>query len=279
VAGKPSVAEAASPPNRGIPVLWHLKVSHCNEKARWALDYKGVAHERRAIEPGPHRAVAKRLTGKRTFPILEINGEVIGDSTEIIARLEDLYPEPPLYPRDASDCQRALALEEFFDEELGPYVRRLVIASLLGHRKMMLETFSPDLARWRRVMSPLIYPVLRRRLREAFEVSRSSIDAAYAKVAAAGERFQAERTASGYLSEGGFSVADLTLAAMVSPAVAPETFPYPQPQRDHPLVAPVRSALRRCGLSAFAHEMYARHRPRSAEVAPLPSIAPAVAED
>jgi hypothetical protein len=30
------------------PVLWHLEISHYNEKVRWALDYKGVAHVRRA---------------------------------------------------------------------------------------------------------------------------------------------------------------------------------------------------------------------------------------
>ena len=27
------------------PVLWQLEISHYNEKARWALDYKGVAHD------------------------------------------------------------------------------------------------------------------------------------------------------------------------------------------------------------------------------------------
>ena len=35
------------------PVLWHIEISHYNEKARWALDYKGVEHERRAPTPGP----------------------------------------------------------------------------------------------------------------------------------------------------------------------------------------------------------------------------------
>ena len=30
------------------PVLWHIKISHYNEKVRWALDYKRVMHKRRA---------------------------------------------------------------------------------------------------------------------------------------------------------------------------------------------------------------------------------------
>ena len=34
------------------------------------------------------------------------------------------YPEPPLYPQDPGERRRALELEEHFDEELGPHIRR-----------------------------------------------------------------------------------------------------------------------------------------------------------
>ena len=44
------------------PVLWHIPVSHYNEKARWALDYKGVEHERHAPPPPLHMAVSLWLT-------------------------------------------------------------------------------------------------------------------------------------------------------------------------------------------------------------------------
>src|SRR5256885_15840291 len=66
------------------PVLWHLEISHYNEKARWALDYKGVAHVRRAVTPGLQELRARRLRAGRTVPILEMNGRAIGDSTKII---------------------------------------------------------------------------------------------------------------------------------------------------------------------------------------------------
>ena len=36
------------------PVLWQFTASHYNEKARWALDWKGVAHVRQSLLPGPH---------------------------------------------------------------------------------------------------------------------------------------------------------------------------------------------------------------------------------
>ena len=44
------------------PVLYHIEVSHYNEKARWALDYKGVPHRRKAPMPMAHMAWALAMT-------------------------------------------------------------------------------------------------------------------------------------------------------------------------------------------------------------------------
>src|SRR5680860_1288798 len=95
------------------PVLWHIAISHYSEKARWALEHKGVEHERRAVPGGVHMAIALALTRGRhkTFPVLELDGVRIGDSTAIIAALERRFPEPPLYPEDEAERCRALELE------------------------------------------------------------------------------------------------------------------------------------------------------------------------
>lgn len=72
-----------------------------------------VGHERRAPMPGYHIGVALLLTRGRhyTFPVLELDGRRIGDSTAIIAALEERYPQPPLYPSDPAERERALELE------------------------------------------------------------------------------------------------------------------------------------------------------------------------
>ena len=116
----------------GRPSLWHIPVSHYSEKARWALDWKGVGYDLHAPPPGPHMAIAHWLSRgrSRTFPLLILDGEASGDSTAVIAALEQRYPEPALYPADAEERDRALALEEFFDEELGPYARHLAFHHL-----------------------------------------------------------------------------------------------------------------------------------------------------
>jgi hypothetical protein len=44
------------------PILWQIDVSHYSEKARWALDYKGVDAARGSPLPGVHMAIALCLT-------------------------------------------------------------------------------------------------------------------------------------------------------------------------------------------------------------------------
>ena len=87
------------------PVLWHIPVSHYNEKVRWAL----ALQRHRARAQG---AAAGGCTGGRarphqgrvsTFPVLRLDGRSIGDSTAIIAALEERHPDPPLYPDDPAE--------------------------------------------------------------------------------------------------------------------------------------------------------------------------------
>lgn len=251
-----------------LPVLWHLKVSNYNEKARWALDYKQVPHVRRAAVPGRHQAIAAKLTGGSTFPVLILDGEAIGDTTDIIAALERLHPGPPLYPADDRLRTEALELEDFFDEQLGAYVRLLVVSEMLAYPPVMLAAFTPDLPAPGRWIARATFPVTRRQVRKMFAIDEDSVRRAYGKLSAAGERFRAQLQPSGYLVGDSFTVADLTVAALIAPAVAPEQFPYPQPQRGHPALAEVRDTLGAHGLVDWCREMYRRHRGTSAEVTP-----------
>src|SRR3954465_11655151 len=104
------------------PVLWQLQISHYNEKVRWALDYKRIPHARRSMLPGVHRIMAQRLAGVETAPGPHFGAGRVGGSTAILQAIEERYPEPPLMPADPDDRRRALKIEEFFDEELGPHI-------------------------------------------------------------------------------------------------------------------------------------------------------------
>src|SRR3712207_4925516 len=115
-------------------VLRHIPISHYSEKVRWALDWKRIPHRRRAVLGGRHPLVALLLTRgeHQTAPVLTLDGRGIGDSTAIIAELEARFPERPLLPADPAQRDRALALEDWFDETLGPAIRRLAYHEILA---------------------------------------------------------------------------------------------------------------------------------------------------
>jgi glutathione S-transferase len=109
--------------------LAHPALTLQRKSARWALDFKGIAHRRRVL--GPDNLIrAWRATGQGNLPVLWLEGRAIADSTRIIAALEEHYPEPLLDPRDTATRQRALALEDDLDETLGAALRAAIVTPL-----------------------------------------------------------------------------------------------------------------------------------------------------
>jgi glutathione S-transferase len=81
------------------PILWHLDISHFNEKARWALDHKRIEHERRSVFPGIQELRARSLRGgTSTLPVIEIDGRRIGGGQPgpLTRTLRDIYLEAAL---------------------------------------------------------------------------------------------------------------------------------------------------------------------------------------
>ena len=179
------------------PELWQFTSSHFNEKARWALDFKRVPHVRHSLIPGFHVPVVKRMTGKTHVPVLKLDGTAISDSSRIIEALERAYPDPPLYPGDADERRRAIELEEYYDEELGPYIRRWVFHVILPYPEFLRALFvshaSPVAQLAQRAMSPLIGRVMRRQM----DINPASAEIARAKTMAAMDRLASEVTAVG----------------------------------------------------------------------------------
>jgi glutathione S-transferase len=103
--------------------LYDFRFSHFSEKARWALDYKGIAHATRHLLPGFHMRTTRKLAPLTCVPILKAEEVVIQDSTEIINFLEQKFPNRSLTPPDANDANEAIEWEEYLDEEIGVMLR------------------------------------------------------------------------------------------------------------------------------------------------------------
>jgi glutathione S-transferase len=244
-----------------VNVLWHIELSHYNEKARWALDYKGVPYERRVPMPGLHgvRALVETRGAQRRLPVLRLEGTTIGDSTAIIAALEQHTPEPPLYPADPAERERALALEDYFDEQLAPEVRRFGWHHLLPDDDAMAGALfrgtSPARARVLKAIAPAARVVTRR----DYGIDPDSDEAPRRAIRAAMDRLESELRPSGYLAGNAFSVADLTAAALFTPIVRPPERPF-LPEGMPPAVAEFGRELTERQGGQWILETYARHR-------------------
>ncbi|MFN8160862.1 MAG: glutathione S-transferase family protein [Solirubrobacterales bacterium] len=248
-------------------VLWHIELSHYNEKVRWALDYKGIPHERRVPMPGLHGARALLLTrgAQRRLPVIDLEGRRIGDSTAIIAALEEYRPEPPLYPSGPEERRRALELEDHFDEELGPTLRRFAWHHTLPDPDAFTATLFTRPSPRRERLLRATAPVATRFVRADYDIDDESAARARRAIVAAMDRLEAELDGSEYLVGDAFSVADLTAAALFTPVIAPPGRPY-LPRHFAPPILELREELTARPGGAWVTEMYVRHRGTSMEV-------------
>ena len=248
-------------------VLWHIEISHYSEKARWALDYKRVPHVRKVPMPGLHGIRAGVLTrgAQRRLPVLQLDGRRIGDSTAIISALDEHTATPALYPEDPAQRARALELEDFFDEQLAPQLRRYMWHHTLDDVDATVDSLFSSPSPVREKMLRSSAPVARFFVRKDYGIDDDTAAEAREKVVTAMDRLEAELQSSGYLAGDGFSVADLTAAALFTPLIAPPQRPY-LPATVTPAVQELRDELTARPGGQWVLDMYARHRPASAEV-------------
>jgi glutathione S-transferase len=244
------------------PVLWQLQISHYNEKVRWALDYKRIPHTRRSMMPGVHQLIVKRKAGIITSPVLELDGQGIGDSSVILQAIEERWPEPSLIPQNALQRRRALRLEDWFDEELGPHIRRAVYFELLPYPDVVIPLFTDGASAATRALLRAGFPVLRVGMKRFMNIYEEPATRSRDKCVEALDMLEKELGDKDYLVGDRFSIADLTVASLFYPLALPPEFPYTSPTWEQ-LPEGAREflgAMRERPGAQWVGEMYRRHR-------------------
>ena len=102
-----------------------LPPSHPCKTVEAALRVKGLDAEIVTMTAGAHNGELEAIYGEgnRTVPGMLVDGEPVHGSRAILARLEELEPEPSLYPAPIADAVREA--ERWGDEELQDLGRRL----------------------------------------------------------------------------------------------------------------------------------------------------------
>ena len=79
--------------------VWLIPFSTNVERVSLALAHKGVEAEAVEVDPDD-RAEIVRVSGQELVPVADFDGEIVADSPAILRRIEELYPDPPLWPRE-----------------------------------------------------------------------------------------------------------------------------------------------------------------------------------
>jgi glutathione S-transferase len=106
-------------------VLHVLPPSHPCLTARAALRFKGLEYERVDLPLGKQLEPMAELYGEgnTTVPGMLVDGVPVHGSRAILARLEEIQPDPPLYP--APIAEQVREAERWGDEEFQDLGRRL----------------------------------------------------------------------------------------------------------------------------------------------------------
>ena len=84
--------------------VWLIPFSTNVERVSLALGHKGVSAESIEVDPADRSEIV-RISGQELVPVADLEGEIVADSPTILRRLEELHPDPPLWP--AAPSRRA----------------------------------------------------------------------------------------------------------------------------------------------------------------------------
>jgi len=106
--------------------LYSLLLSHPARASRLMLELKGIEADVVDLIPGMHpvQLRAARFRGG-TVPALKVDGTRVQGSVPISRFLEDLEPQPPLFPAGPKPRQAVEEAEAWGERELQPVPRRI----------------------------------------------------------------------------------------------------------------------------------------------------------
>ncbi len=202
--------------------LYQFAFSHFCEKARWALDFKGIAYRPVNLLPGMHIKTVKKIAPRSHLPVLVNGASVVQDSPAIITYLDGMQAEPALTPLDAQELREALDWERYLDEEIGVTLRLWFYHHALPDRELALG-FILEGAPWhRRLVFRLIFPGVRAAMRKYMNINAESAQHAQMRLLAALDRIDAALQKGNFLVGKRFTRADLCACALLSPFCLPD---------------------------------------------------------
>ena len=243
--------------------LYTFVVSHFAEKARWALDWKGVVYAERQLTPGLHRRVLRRVGAPGgTVPVLQDEDRVTQGSAAHHRLRRSALAGPTLTPADPALRTQAAELERWLDTDVGEPLRRVFYASALDSRELVVQLFTqggawsaPWFFRW-------AFPQIAGTIRKMYAITPRTwlaIASAWTPPSPASSSCWPAGTIWSVTAS---SRADLTLAALIAPLWAPPEHCTRWPSEDlyPPDLRELRTRLAGRRARDWMLRMYRAHR-------------------
>jgi glutathione S-transferase len=240
--------------------LYDFRFSHYSEKARWALDFKGIPYRPRHLLPGFHMRTARKLAPRTSMPILKTDSAVIQDSTEIINFLDRTFPDRSLTPSDPKDANSAIDWEEYLDEEIGVTLRLWFYYHTLPDRDRALRFLCRDAPWVQRSLFAWSFPRIRDAMTRMMKISEESAGGAERRLLLALDRIDEALERGPFLVGNSFSRADLTAGALLSPLCRPGESESDVEALLPPPVRALREQLQSRRSYRWVQELYREHR-------------------
>jgi glutathione S-transferase len=234
--------------------------SHYCEKARWALDHKGLAFAEVPLMPGFHMSTVRRYASDTCVPVLLNDGMAVQGSSEIIDYLEQQFPSRALTPADAEQRRVCLDIERTMNQRLGENIRQILYATLLAYPDFIRYCFTQPMPRWKQLFFSLIYPMLRARIYQSYVISATRVERARREFDVAMAETERKLGGRDYLVGDRFTRADLSVASMLSLLVMPPEHPFPWREIPDAQTRAFLDDYRRHPVSEWVRNTYRLHR-------------------
>jgi glutathione S-transferase len=243
-----------------------IRVSHYNEKARWALDFvdedpSSPYYYTEDVHPPGFHAIesirATKDTGSATPIVIDSKDGQIWIKSDTIVRTFC----PQLYPND--DVKD---MEDDLNNRLGPAVRTFAYSKLLNDQyfpELLKMTTGPECAAIENLLFPLMKNSIGSGLRKALQINDASVALSLATIQEIFASATKTLEKQSYLVDPNqFTAADLTFAALASPLMRPPELRAFQGRDENlpPDVMEFIRELRTTRAGQHALKMYREHR-------------------